>query len=87
MSFQLFKTLEFNGKLLTCYRRGMATLVGKDVSKLKTKGRGKWKYMSEKEMLEISSRFAPYRYVTTDEILSYLELIIVGVFSCGICGE
>jgi DNA-3-methyladenine glycosylase II len=42
-------------------RRGMATFIGKDVSKLKAKGGGKWKYMSEKEMLEISEKFAPYR--------------------------
>jgi len=30
------------------------------VAKLKGKG-GKWKYMSEKEMEEISDRFKPYR--------------------------
>lgn len=30
--------------LLTCYRRGMAAYVGRDVSKLKNKG-GKWKYV------------------------------------------
>ncbi|KFA64694.1 hypothetical protein S40285_07139 [Stachybotrys chlorohalonatus IBT 40285] len=41
-------------------QRGMAAFVGRDVAKLKSKG-GKWKYMSEKEMEEISSRFAPYR--------------------------
>ena len=45
---------------LTVYRRGMAALMGRDVSKLKAKG-GKFKYMSEKEMLEISEKFAPYR--------------------------
>jgi DNA-3-methyladenine glycosylase II len=39
----------------------MAAFVGRDVSKLKAKGGGKWKYMSEKEMLEIAERFAPYR--------------------------
>jgi len=44
-------------------QRGMAVLEGKDVSKLKGKGGGKWKYMSEKDMLEISSKFAPYRSV------------------------
>lgn len=32
-------------------RRGMAVYVGKDVSKLKAKGGGKWKYMSEKDMV------------------------------------
>ncbi|TWU72477.1 3-methyladenine DNA glycosylase [Metarhizium rileyi] len=41
-------------------QRGMAAFVGKDVAKLKSKG-GKWKYMSEKEMLELSKKFAPYR--------------------------
>jgi DNA-3-methyladenine glycosylase II len=42
----------------------MATFIGKDVGKLKAKGGGKWKYMSETEMLEISAKFAPYRCVT-----------------------
>jgi DNA-3-methyladenine glycosylase II len=37
--------------------------MGRDVSKLKTKGGGKFKYMPEKEMLELASKFAPYRYV------------------------
>ncbi|MCJ1473050.1 3-methyladenine DNA glycosylase [Lambiella insularis] len=41
-------------------QRGMAALVGKDVKKLKAKG-GKWKYMSEAEMLAQSEKFAPYR--------------------------
>ena len=41
-------------------QRGMAAFVGRDVAKLKGKG-GKWKYMSEKEMEEISDRFKPYR--------------------------
>ncbi|KFH45211.1 DNA-3-methyladenine glycosylase-like protein [Hapsidospora chrysogenum ATCC 11550] len=41
-------------------QRGMAAFMGRDVAKLKSKG-GKWKYMSEKEMQEISERFAPYR--------------------------
>jgi len=38
----------------------MAALMGKDVAKLKGKG-GKWKYMSEQDMLEYSVKFAPYR--------------------------
>jgi DNA-3-methyladenine glycosylase II len=42
-------------------QRGMAAFVGKDVSKLKAKGGGKWKYMSEKDMLEGSEKFRPYR--------------------------
>lgn len=41
-------------------QRGMATYIGKDVSKLKNKG-GKWKYMTEKEMLDGAARFSPYR--------------------------
>ncbi|KAH7401626.1 DNA glycosylase [Pyrenochaeta sp. MPI-SDFR-AT-0127] len=41
-------------------QRGMATYMGRDTNKLKAKG-GKWKYMSEKEMLDIASRFSPYR--------------------------
>lgn len=43
-------------------QRGMAAFVGRDVTKLKNKG-GKWKYMSENEMKEISAKFAPYRSV------------------------
>jgi hypothetical protein len=46
---------------LRSVRRGMATYIGKDVSKMKAKGGGKWKYMPEKDMLEISSKFSPYR--------------------------
>jgi hypothetical protein len=45
------------------YRRGCAAFVGRDVSKLKAKGGGKFKYMPEKEMLELAERFRPYRYV------------------------
>lgn len=41
-------------------QRGMAAFVGRDVAKLKSKG-GKWKYMSEKDMTELSDKFAPYR--------------------------
>lgn len=41
-------------------QRGMAAFVGRDVAKLKSKG-GKWKYMTEQEMLEMSEKFAPYR--------------------------
>ncbi|KAG7004839.1 DNA-3-methyladenine glycosylase [Physcia stellaris] len=41
-------------------QRGMAAFIGKDVKKLKSKG-GKWKYLSEKEMVDISAPFAPYR--------------------------
>ncbi|RFU25452.1 hypothetical protein B7463_g10890, partial [Scytalidium lignicola] len=41
-------------------QRGMAAFMGRDVEKLKAKG-GKWKYMSESEMLEIAEKFRPYR--------------------------
>ncbi|KAK3722720.1 3-methyladenine DNA glycosylase [Vermiconidia calcicola] len=42
-------------------QRGMAAYMGRDVAKLKAKGGGKWKYMSEKDMLDVSERFSPYR--------------------------
>ncbi|CEJ62026.1 Putative DNA-3-methyladenine glycosylase [Penicillium brasilianum] len=42
-------------------QRGCAAFVGRDVSKLKGKGGGKFKYMSEKDMLELAAKFAPYR--------------------------
>lgn len=41
----------------------MAAFMGKDVKKLKAKGGGKWKYMSEQDMLRYSEKFAPYRLV------------------------
>ncbi|ATY66512.1 GPD superfamily base excision DNA repair [Cordyceps militaris] len=41
-------------------QRGMAAFEGRDVAKLRTKG-GKWKYMSEQDMVALSDRFAPYR--------------------------
>ncbi|KAF3032294.1 3-methyladenine DNA glycosylase [Didymella heteroderae] len=41
-------------------QRGMAAYMGRDVSRLKNKG-GKWKYMTEQEMLSIASKFSPYR--------------------------
>jgi len=43
-------------------QRGMAAFAGRDVAKLKNKG-GKWKYMSEQDMVEMSDRFKPYRSV------------------------
>ncbi|KAK0387173.1 hypothetical protein NLU13_5486 [Sarocladium strictum] len=42
-------------------QRGMAAFVGRDVAKLKARGGGKWKYMSEQDMTELSDKFAPYR--------------------------
>ncbi|KAE8835108.1 hypothetical protein PTNB85_06441 [Pyrenophora teres f. teres] len=41
-------------------QRGMAVYAGRDVNKLKAKG-GKWKYMTEREMLDIAAKFSPYR--------------------------
>lgn len=41
-------------------QRGMAAFVGRDVAKLRNKG-GKWKYMSEQDMVALSDKFAPYR--------------------------
>ena len=41
-------------------QRGMAALAGRDVAKLKN-GKGKWKYMSEKDMESTAERFRPYR--------------------------
>jgi len=43
-------------------QRGMAAFMGKDMKKLKAKGGGKWKYMSEEDMLTLSQSFSPYRY-------------------------
>lgn len=47
--------------LLISFRRGCAAFMGRDVNKLKGKGGGKFKYMSEKDMLELAAKFAPYR--------------------------
>ena len=41
-------------------QKGLASYMGKDVNKLRNKG-GKWKYATEKEMLDVSAPFAPYR--------------------------
>ncbi|OKL59141.1 hypothetical protein UA08_05770 [Talaromyces atroroseus] len=41
-------------------QRGCAAFIGKDVNKLKAKGGGKFKYMSEKDMLELAEKFRPY---------------------------
>ncbi|KAI9923954.1 3-methyladenine DNA glycosylase [Aspergillus wentii] len=42
-------------------QRGCAAFIGKDVSKLKAKGGGKFKYMPEKDMVELAAKFSPYR--------------------------
>lgn len=45
-------------------QRGMAAFQGRDISKLKSKGGGnKWKYMSEKDMIDMAEPFSPYRSV------------------------
>jgi 3-methyladenine DNA glycosylase/8-oxoguanine DNA glycosylase len=78
-------------------QRGMAAYQGRDVAKLKNKG-GKWKYMSEADMVRIAEPFAPYRYVTLSvrcyiflrplqyDAKVYLADSFTGVCSCGICG-
>ncbi|KAI4228966.1 MAG: hypothetical protein L6R36_001203 [Xanthoria steineri] len=42
-------------------QRGMAAFMGKNVQNLKASKGGKWKYMSESDMLQHSAKFAPYR--------------------------
>ncbi|KAL8972982.1 MAG: hypothetical protein Q9183_000234 [Haloplaca sp. 2 TL-2023] len=42
-------------------QRGMAAFMGKNIQKLKANKGGKWKYMSEADMLQHSAKFAPYR--------------------------
>jgi len=41
-------------------QKGMAILDGRNVAKLKS-GKGKWKYMSEADMLERAEKYRPYR--------------------------
>jgi hypothetical protein len=61
------------------------------VNKLKAKGGGKFKYMSESDMLELAERFRPYRYVAPIS-LSRLWIVTqvadtsIEVYLCGICG-
>lgn len=42
-------------------QRGQAVIAGRDVNKLKSAGKGKWKYMSEADMMKNSEPFKPYR--------------------------
>lgn len=42
-------------------QRGMAAFVGRDVAKLKSSKAGKFKYMNEADMKELSDKFKPYR--------------------------
>ncbi|KAL5612240.1 hypothetical protein BROUX41_000219 [Berkeleyomyces rouxiae] len=44
-------------------QRGMAAFLGRDVARLRSSSKGKWKYMSEQEMKDISAQFAPYRSI------------------------
>jgi hypothetical protein len=62
-------------ELLITNRRGMAAFMGKDISKLKAKGGGKWKYMSETDMLEISEKFTPYRYVALNQEIVWTNVL------------
>jgi DNA-3-methyladenine glycosylase II len=58
-------------------QRGMAALIGKDVKKLKAKGgNNKWKYMSEKEMLEEAEKFTPYRCVPRSLLWSLTNRLV-----------
>jgi hypothetical protein len=70
-------------KLTALSRRGMATYMGRDISKLKAKG-GKWKYMTESEMLSLASRFSPYRYVTSRCVALHIPIqrVVCVVLSC-----
>lgn len=55
----------------------MAAFAGRDVGKLKAKGGGKFKYMSEKDMLEIAAPFAPYRYAAPLlPLVSFLRICV-----------
>ena len=63
----------------------MAAHMGKDVKKLKAKG-GKWKYMSEKDMLEHSAKFSPYQLVFRGLSVIFSSDLVAGVYSCGTCG-
>lgn len=45
-------------------QRGQAVIAGRNVNKLKSAGKGKWKYMSEADMIKNSEPFKPYRSTT-----------------------
>lgn len=62
--------------------------MGRDVTKLKGKGGGKFKYMAEKDMLELAAKFSPYRYVSIPGLLHWdiVNGLTIGVSLCGICG-
>jgi DNA-3-methyladenine glycosylase II len=52
-------------------QRGMAAHMGRDVNKIRAKGGGKWKYMSEEEMLRESEKYKPYRSMYSLEPLLF----------------
>ena len=52
----------------------MAAFAGRDVNKLKAKGGGKFKYMSEKDMLDIAAPFSPYRYCPHTSAARYVVI-------------
>jgi len=73
-------------------QRGMAAFAGKNVKTLKASGKGKWKYMNEKDMLELSEKFRPYRSVYTLPLgrkKGWADYRIVDTQRCfaGICGD
>lgn len=47
------------------------------MTKLKGKGGGKFKYMSEKDMLELAAKFSPYRYVFFSAAIEPLTAILI----------
>jgi hypothetical protein len=61
-------------------QRGCAAYVGRDTKKLRTKP-GKWKYMSEADMLATAEPFRPYRSVfmwymwRIEDVVSYAALL------------
>ena len=44
-------------------QRGVAVYAGKNIAKLRNTGKGKWKYMPEKEMIEIAEKFRTWRSI------------------------
>jgi hypothetical protein len=60
----------------------MAAYKGRDVAKLKAKGGGKWKYMSEADMVSIAEPFAPYRYVNSNHCAVRPDLAYIAKTPC-----
>lgn len=61
-------------------QRGIAAYLGRDVAKLRNKG-GKWKYVTEKEMLSTSERFRPYRSLFMWYMWRYSDTDVAAVAS------